>query len=602
MSAPSRASQEATSTSTRFAVRSRQLARQQSVQPPVKATAPLWRSGSRTPIARSSPSRISSRPRTQVATSRMGGSLYPHLPGPPRRFGVPGRLALGARRHAARENEFPLPCHKKGPCGNLSFEGETLEETAMHHTVIPDLGIVLTFLRSGQGWSQAELGEAAGISPNLINEYERGRKRLSRERLEHLIAYLGLPPEVIDATLAALAANRARARAPRDSPDAPSEEAHRVEDLSIRIGTAVTGFVRTALWELTVEGEALRARQRAGFLWDRLKRHTPAERRTLVQRGRKYRTWALCERVAAESIRQAPNHPREALELAELALLVAEHLPGERTWALRLQGYAWAHVCNGRRVCNDLPGAEAAMVRARKLWEAGEPGDPGLLSKAWLPWIEAVLRRGQRLKAEILLTKARIHETLGDPEASTAALLEAVPLIDPRREPRNAWVVRINLALDLCHLERFAEAEPRLSEIRALAERLGEELDLTRVLWVEGKVAAGLGRTKEALLAFEQVRGVFRRRELTFDYALVSLELAGLFLEEGRTTDVKALADEMLQIFRTQRIEREALAALRLFCDAARRETATVDLARRLVRFLHRAQHDPELRFTEGAD
>src|SRR5436309_35375 len=351
----------------------------------------------------------------------------------------------------------------------------------MPTAVLPDLSIVLTFLRLGQGWSQADLGKAAGISPNLLNEYERGRKRLTRERLEHLIAYLGLPPDVIDATLAALATNRATARAPRDSPDAPSEEARRVEDLSIRIGTAVTGFVRTALWELTVEGEALRARQRAGFLWDRLKRHTPAERRTLVQRGRKYRTWALCERVAAESIRQAPNHPREALELAELALLVAEHLPGERTWVLRLQGYAWAHVCNGRRVCNDLPGAEAAIVRARKLWEAGEPGDPGLLSKAWLPWIEAVLRRGQRrfpealrrieealaldageLRREILITKARIHETLGDPENSTAALLEAAPLIDPRREPRNAWLVRLNIAVNLCYLDRFEDAKLRL--------------------------------------------------------------------------------------------------------------------------------------------
>jgi tetratricopeptide (TPR) repeat protein len=381
----------------------------------------------------------------------------------------------------------------------------------------------------------------------------------------------------------------------------------------------LTGFARSLLSQLTVEGEAIHARQRAGFLWDRLKRHPPAERRSLAQKGRQYRTWALCERVAAESIRKAPNHPKEALELAELALLIAEQIPGERTWSLRLQGYAWAHVSNARRVCNDLPGAEEAMVRARKLWEAGEPGDQGLLNKAWLPGLEAALRRDQRrfrdalkrisealaldageLKPEILLMRARIHETLGAPEASTAALLEAASLIDPRREPRNAFGVQFNLALDLCHLERFKEAKARLTEVRALAERLGEELDLTRVLWLEGKAAAGLGRTGEALSAFEQVRGVFRQHELTFDYALVSLELAVLLLEQSRTAEVKALAEEMLQIFRMQRIEREALAALRLFCDAARRETATVDLARKLVRFLHRAQYDPELRFMDS--
>ncbi|HEY2292497.1 MAG TPA: helix-turn-helix domain-containing protein [Thermoanaerobaculia bacterium] len=489
----------------------------------------------------------------------------------------------------------------------------------MPHAVLPDLSIVLTFLRQGQGWSQAALGEAAGISPNLISDYERGVKTLHRERLEHLIAYLGLPPEAIDATLATLAANRAAARAPRDSPDAPSQTARRVEAFALRFSAAMTSFTRATLLELTVEGEAFHARERAGLLWDRLKRHTPAERRSLVQKGRKYRTWALCERIAAESIRKAPNHPREALELAELALLVAERLPGERTWSLRLQGYAWAHVSNARRVCNDLPGAEEAMVRARKLWEAGEPGDPGLLNRAWLPWIEAVLRRGQRrfpealkrieealmldageLRSEILITKANIQDALGNPAASTATLSQAIPLIDSRRESRLAFGVRLNLLVDLCQLEQFREAELQLPEVRVLAERLGEELDLTRVLWVEGRVAVGLGRIGESLSIFEQVRGVFRRRELAFDYGLVSLELSVLFLEEGRIADVRALAEEMLQIFRTQRIEREALAALRLFCDAARRETATVELARRLVRFLHRAQHDPELRFTDS--
>ncbi|MEO6193812.1 MAG: helix-turn-helix transcriptional regulator [Thermoanaerobaculia bacterium] len=491
----------------------------------------------------------------------------------------------------------------------------------MPTAALPDLRIALTFLRLGQGWRQADLAEAAGISPKLLNDYERGRKNLTRDRLAHVIAFMGLPHEAIDSTLATLAANRASGQAREDSPGSRSLASREVEAAAVRFGNAMTGFARAALSQLTLEGEAIHGRQRAGLLWDRLKRHTPAERRALVKKGGKYRTWALCERVAAESIRRAPNHPKEALDLAELALLIAERFPGDRAWGLRLQGYAWAHVSNARRVCNDLPGAEAAIVRARKLWEAGEPGDPGFLKRAWLPWMEAALRRDQRrflealkrinealafdpgeLRGEILLTKARIHETLGDPEASTAALLEAAPLIDPRREPRNALFLRVNLLLDLCHLERFEEAVPRLAEVRALAGRLGEELDLTRVLWLEGKVAAGLGRAGEAQVAFEQARRVFGQRELVFDYALVSLELAVLLLDRGRAAEVRTLAEEMLRIFRTQRIEREALAALRLFCDAARRETATAELARRLVKFIHRAQHDPGLRFADSKE
>jgi tetratricopeptide (TPR) repeat protein len=173
-------------------------------------------------------------------------------------------------------------------------------------------------------------------------------------------------------------------------------------------------------------------------------------------------------------------------------------------------------------------------------------------------------------------------------------------LIDPNQEPRLALVLRFNYLVTLDHLDRCAEIEHRLPEVRALAERLGEELDLTRTVWLQGKAHAGLGRPAAAVAAFGQAREVFRRRELAYDYALVSLDLAVLFLEQGRPAQVTALAEEMLWIFTAQGIEREALSALRLFCDAARNEMATVDLARRLVKYLYRAQHDPELRFDEG--
>src|SRR6185295_9902728 len=485
--------------------------------------------------------------------------------------------------------------------------------------VLPDLCLVLTFLRRGQGWSQTDLASAAGISPNLLNDYEHGRKKLTRARLEHLVSFMGLPPDRIDATLACLQGNRASSRAAAAAADRFGGWRQQIDAVSGRVAALAEGFARSALSLLTVEGEALHARQQAEFLWQRLQRHPHAQRIALVEDTAKYRTWALCERVAKESIALAPNHPKQALEMAELARLIAELVPGDALWRSRLQGYAWAHVSNARRVCNDLPGADTAMARAWKLWEAGAAGDPGLLNDAWLPWIEAALRRDQRrfpealkrieealaletgeLRGKILLSKSAVLEILGDSEASMAALSEAARWIDPDRGPRNAFGLRFNLLAGFCQLGRAAEAEPQLPEVRALAERLGEELDLTRVVWLEGKVAAGLGRQKQARAAFEQARRAFMRRELAFDYALVSLELALLLLEEERTREVSDLAEEMLWIFRAQGIEREALAALRLFCDAAQQETATADLARRVVKFLYRAQYDPELPFEPG--
>ncbi|HEY0557921.1 MAG TPA: hypothetical protein VGG20_26965, partial [Thermoanaerobaculia bacterium] len=131
------------------------------------------------------------------------------------------------------------------------------------------------------------------------------------------------------------------------------------------------------------------------------------------------------------------------------------------------------------------------------------------------------------------------------------------------------------------------------------AVEMGNELDLIRVLWVEGGVAAGLGRREQARAALEHVRRYFNVHRIAYDAALASLELAVLHLEEERTAEVKTLAEEMFWIFKAQGVHKEALAALRLFYDDATKEEATAELARRLVEYLTRARGNPGLRFEE---
>ena len=63
-----------------------------------------------------------------------------------------------------------------------------------------------------------------------------------------------------------------------------------------------------------------------------------------------------------------------------------------------------------------------------------------------------------------------------------------------------------------------------------------------------------------------------------------------LWLEEGRTREVRQLAAGLGWIFRAQKIDREALTALALFCEAARRESATVELARQVIADIERIQ------------
>jgi tetratricopeptide (TPR) repeat protein len=186
---------------------------------------------------------------------------------------------------------------------------------------------------------------------------------------------------------------------------------------------------------------------------------------------------------------------------------------------------------------------------------------------------------------------------MGDCEGAIAALEEAAPWVDGQREPRQLFGLRFNLAVNLCHLGRYADAAPLVVEVRDSAITLRNDLDLVRVLWLDARVSAGLGRRAESIPVLRQVRETFAARGLAYDAALATLNLAVLLLEEGRTAEARALAPEMLPIFESLGVDREALAAIRVFCEAAGRAAARLELGRRLLHFFDRARHDPELRF-----
>jgi transcriptional regulator with XRE-family HTH domain len=486
----------------------------------------------------------------------------------------------------------------------------------MPEKIPPPLGLALTVLRSAQGWSQKRLAEASGVRKTMISDFEVGRRPLSRTRLETLAAVLGYGRESIDAALLCLEWVRPRAEA-STSPLGPTLDERRViESSSTRVAKTVLDATRSALTNRLRADRARQSRQEADEQWERLKRYSPRDRRLLVEGAKEFQNWALCERLCAESVRAAGADTNRALDLTDLALRVAVLVPGEEGWRSRVQGYAWAHVGNARRVASDLPGADDAFARTRKLWVLGNPEDLDPLDEGRVLDLEASLRRDQRRLLEaldlheralastksstpeyILLNKAFTLEQMEENERAIETLRKAESLVEGTDQPRLLCVLYFNLAVNLYHLGRYPEAAALLPRIRDLAVKLGNELDLVRALWLRGRIAGGLAQRREAIYSLEQVRSEFAARGIGYDAALVSLEIAVLHLEQGRTAEVKSLARQMAPVFQAQGVHREALAALRLFCDAAEHEVATADLARRMVDYLQRARHDPRLRF-----
>ncbi len=465
--------------------------------------------------------------------------------------------------------------------------------------------LALGYLRSERGWRQKDLAARLGLSDyRQISRYESGERPLSREMLDSIAAVLDYPREAVDALIAHHAWISGEAQED-DSPLALTpRESRRIDRAALAAGTAVAGGVHSYLVQKKKRGKAKAARQRAGELWDRLKPLSSPKRRERVAGSPGFLSWALVERVCEESVRAAADDPRKSLDLADLALFIADRVEGQEGWRSRLKGYAWAHHANARRVANDFAGADKAFSQAKGLWEAGAASDPGLLQEWRVLSLEASLRREQHRFREaldlldqaarltggdplatgrIFLNKEHVLEQMGDTQGALAALAEAAPFVDASGDPRLLFAHRFETANDLSHLNRYGEAEVLLPQVHELAVKLGNGLDLVRVVWLAGRVAAGQGRRDEAVACLEQVRRDFTVRQLPYDAARVSLELAALWAEEGRSREVRSLSFAMVWIFKSQGIEREFLAALAIFRDAAQREAATVELIRQVI-------------------
>jgi tetratricopeptide (TPR) repeat protein len=192
-------------------------------------------------------------------------------------------------------------------------------------------------------------------------------------------------------------------------------------------------------------------------------------------------------------------------------------------------------------------------------------------------------QRDSHLAGRSLISKAYVLIEMGQSEPALQALRKANGLIDPERDPRLLLCIRHNLVDNLSKMGRHQEAADLLPELRALAAAQGSTLDRLRLTWVEGRVAAGLGEHEEARRLLSEVRQSFLLDGNIYEAALATLDLVVPYLEEGRTAEARDLADEMVAVFREHDVSREALAALIVFQEAARRESATSGLAREVA-------------------
>jgi tetratricopeptide (TPR) repeat protein len=327
-------------------------------------------------------------------------------------------------------------------------------------------------------------------------------------------------------------------------------------------------------------------------------------------------SWGLCESLIARSQACRWQDPEQMVLLAERAVSAAESVdPMEygRELVADLRARAFAELANAHRVADDLDSAERVLRRAVEHSARGTQ-DPLLLAR--IMRLTAALRSAQRRFGEaITLLDAcyTIYERHGDrsnagrallskglyigydndPERAVRFLEAGLSMINPATDPKLVLSAVHNLVGFLADCGRFAEARRILRRARPAYVAEGDRLALIKMRWLEGRVAAGLGETDEAEEAFLEVQRDLEQAGLAYHVALVSMDLADIWLQAGRTAEVRELVEGIVSIFRARRIAREALAALLLLREALALDRVSLELLRTVQGYIKRLETQP---------
>jgi len=374
---------------------------------------------------------------------------------------------------------------------------------------------------------------------------------------------------------------------------------------------------RVAEIELRLDAENATADE----LWRDFQKHPSPRQWTLLNNSARFNSLAFAERLLEAGLDAIYDDPHRALELNQMALVVAVRLDAHqygRGAAEDLRGRIWARIANSHRASSNLPAADSALATAAELLQAGS-GEP--LAEAELWYFTASIRRAQRrldeamvairrsrriyrllrdqhLEGRSLLNQAMIHEIQGDLDSAVVCTRKALAQIDPKRDPKLCFAARHAFVWNLMCAGAAEEAQRELDALKPTYLENGDRMVILRMHWLEGRIRRLRGDRATAEASLRQALDGFISAEIPYEAATVALDLSVLFAESGRTHELKPLAAELVEVFQRLGVAREACAALLMFEAAARAEAVTLGFLSQLNDYLGRVRSQPGLVFS----
>lgn len=357
--------------------------------------------------------------------------------------------------------------------------------------------------------------------------------------------------------------------------------------------------------------------------WSALDPLLPSERLPVVISRRDWQHWGLFHALLDAARWYSFRDPREAVNIAQLALDVVDLLHakavGGETAAKDMRARAWAILGNCRRLASDLDGAREAIAEA---WKWNEEGAGAPLDQAQILSFDASYHRaiGEFETATAILERAvavyvavgdthlqgrtliQMGTTIGyvDPERGIAHVEHGLRLIDPMREPRLELCAQHALAHFLSDAGRPQEALAVLDRSRPLYRQFPDDWAQLRLHWLQGRIAHALHQFGKAAHMLRQVQEECLARDLHMEYLMVSIDLAEVHVARSEIAAAGRLLAEVTPIMTSWNLHRNTLAAWLLFQKALgrRRDARAVGtLFVQIRRYFHRYWQVPTAEF-----
>lgn len=364
-----------------------------------------------------------------------------------------------------------------------------------------------------------------------------------------------------------------------------------------------------------METRLAREKLRSIGQWSALEGHPQARRLVMIHNDPRLQSWGLYERLLEECAQVERRDPATAVDLAELALAVIDHLDPEAFGEERLADFratALAALGNARRLAKDFDGAREAF---RQAWEALKQGSEDPIEQAALVSREANLccdlgdfeEAAQLLEQALALYReggdlhfqgrTLLQQALlvgyADPEKGVDLAEEALALIDAVREPRLELCARHNLTWFLNDSGQVREAMAMLETSRSLYAQFADAWTRILLHWLEGRITRSLGDLPEAEHTFKGVWKKLHKRGFQRELTLLTIDLAEVYVQQGKLQEAIELVDAFYPLLEESGMHAEGLAFWRYLREALSARSVESGVFRRTSIYYRRAWRRP---------